>query len=112
MSTHWQEKGELGDKGGYNSHCGDRELVSILMLCRDVGRADDEGDGHPVLVPTRVLKRYMECECVEILDQTFSCPCEGMLVNKGAVCPANMVFVRILGSKICGACFHAFAGID
>lgn len=72
VSTHWQEKGELGDKGGYNNCCGDGELVSILMLCRDVGWADDEGDGHPVLVPTRVLKRYMECECVKILDQTFS----------------------------------------
>lgn len=27
------------------------------------------------------------------------CPCEGVLVNKGALCPANMVFLRILGSK-------------
>lgn len=66
-----------------------------MMLYREVGRAGDEEDGHPVLVPTRVLKRYMECECVGILERVSSCPFEGMLENKGAVCPANMVFLRI-----------------
>lgn len=47
---------------------GDRELVSILMLYRDVGRAVDEEAGHPVLIPTRVLKRYMGCEVVGTLE--------------------------------------------
>lgn len=42
------------------------------MLCRDVGRAGDEEDGHPVLVLTRVLKRYMGHEGVGILEQASS----------------------------------------
>lgn len=92
MNTHWEEKGDLGDKGGYNNHGGDRELVSILMLYSDVGRAGDEEDGHPVLVLIRVLKRSMEYDYVGIVEQASSCACEGMLV-----CPAIMVFLRILG---------------
>lgn len=72
VNAHWEEKGELGDEGGYNNHSGDRELVSILMLCRNVGRAGDEEDGHPVLVLTRVLKRYMRHEGVGILEQASS----------------------------------------
>lgn len=37
---------------------GDRELASILMLCRDASRAVNKEVGHPVLIPTGVLKRY------------------------------------------------------
>ncbi|RLW00110.1 hypothetical protein DV515_00009006 [Chloebia gouldiae] len=70
VNTQWEEKGELGDKGGYNNHSGGRELVNILMLYRDVGRADHEEDGHPVLVPTRVLKRYVE-QCHQGLSELF-----------------------------------------
>lgn len=46
---------------------GDRELVSILMLYRGVGRAVDEEARHPVLILTWVLKRYMGCEGVGTL---------------------------------------------
>lgn len=111
MNTHWQEKGELGDKCGYNNHSEDGELVSILMLYREMDSAGDEEDGHSVSVPSRVLKRYMKCECVGILEQAFSCPFEGMLVNKGAVCSANMV-LEFWAQRPCGAYFHASAGID
>lgn len=62
------------------------------MLHRDVGRAGDEEEGCSVLVPARVLNRYIECECVGILEQASSCLCEGMLVNKGALCPDKGFF--------------------
>lgn len=109
-------EGGAGDKDGYNNHGGDRDLVSILMLHRDVGRAGDEEEGRSVLVPARVLNRYIECECVGILEQASSCLCEGMLVNKGALCPDNRLFFwsfsEFWAQSPCGSYFHASAGID
>lgn len=37
---------------------GDRELASILTLYRDASRAVNKEVGHPVLIPTGVLKIY------------------------------------------------------
>lgn len=50
------------------------------------------------MVLSRVWKRHMEHECVGILEEASSCPCEGR-VNRGALCPANVGLLRILGSK-------------
>lgn len=50
---------------------GDKVLVSILMLCRDVARAVDEEAGHPVLILAGVLKRYMGREGLGTLEHAF-----------------------------------------
>lgn len=98
---YWEGKGELREEGKYDNYSGthwlcfsqgcmveqelglvmplcvahgfggDRELVSILMLQRNVVSTVDKGAGHPVLIPVfkpGVLKRHMGCEGVETLQ--------------------------------------------